>query len=568
MKKIGLRYKLMVSFLLITFLGLGSLGCFFYFYMVKAVNEDLGKNLLSIVNTTALKVSADQHSLLKTKTQENSPPYQEIKRYLQQVQQTNNLAYLYTLRLRGTEAEFVVDAAEGEDMSHIGDAYNLSPEIKQAFQGKGTYTPGVYKDSFGTFKSAYAPIRDSQGQVVAIIGGDISAQVILDAKKHLFYIIILSLAGGIVLALLVSLYFSHHLLRPINLLVGKMNELADQGGDLTQRLEVFSNDEVGSLAQGVNRVLATIQGLVRGVVINCSELTGTSQEISNSSRESSKSINEVTANIDELAQGADQQVLMVDHAVSGLQNIDKSLEEIKTEIKSSLEEFSGVVKAARQGSSLVNDSLGQMEQIKGDTETANREVADLEKYSLEIGRIVEVITAIAGQTSLLALNAAIEAARAGEGGKGFGIVAQEVSKLAEQSQHSAEEIGNLVKKIQGKMSNTLLVTNKSKEAAQKGLALVAKTEESFSSIAGVLELQLLELEKIFYSSRTIEENNRQLVEKVKQIADVSKNNANNTAEILAAAEEQTAVLNQIEGANQNLVRGTNKLQELVAKFKI
>lgn len=569
MNKLGLKTRLTASFLLVVVVTAGFLGYSFYLKTVEEVNNGLGEKLLAVVQTAALNLEGDQHELLKTREDERTPIYKEMSEYLRNVQQINGLAYLYTMRQKGEKIEFVVDAATGEDMSHIGDFYDQADEtIEKALKGEVCYTKGLNTDQWGTFKSAFAPIKDSQGRVVAILGADISAEAVLNTQKELQERMFSALLIGLALAFGVSLLIANYLITPINLLVKTMDELAERGGDLTQRIEVNSRDELGILGGSVNKILNTIQDLVKRIITTSFHLANTSKELAVSSEENNQSIEEIVAGISQLAQGAEEQVQVVSKAAGMLSNVEESVEKIEREIESSLDAFTKALVDTKEGSRLVETAVSQIGKVKEGTDGINIRVAGLHKCSLEIGEIVKIITGIADQTNLLALNAAIEAARAGEHGRGFSIVANEVSNLAEESRKSAEQIGQLVKEIKEEMEGAIETSAKGKEEVEKTVEIVGNTERLFVNIAKTLDSNLSQLKEIFVFSHSINEKNRDLVEIVDMVVEISEKSASSIEEISAAVEEQSAILEQLTSANRKLADRARGLEELVAHFKV
>lgn len=549
-------------------LGFVSLGYFFYTKTVAKVNQGLGTELLAIVKTTALKIPGDEHQLLKSKEDEDYLTYKEIKKYLQEVQKTNGLAYIYTMRPAGQKLAFVVDAATGEDMSHIGDPYKIEAEMEAALAGQASYTQELHQDEWGTFKSAYAPIKDSQGKIVAVLGADISAQEVLNTQRELQISLLVALLLVMVLALLAAVITANFLTKPLQALTGTMNQLAQQGGDLTQRITINTQDEIGSLGRAFNSILETVQHLVRQIKLASTQLSKTSEELAVSSEESSKSMEEVVAGVSSLAQGTREQKQIIRQAADSLQQVQQFVNQIAGQINQSLADFQNALGSTEVGNQSLETTVKQMQTIKGDTATIYQKVVSLHNQSLEIDKIVEVITQIADQTNLLALNAAIEAARAGEQGRGFAVVAGEVGKLAEQSGSSAQQISNLIRRVQGEIALVLEVTEKGAEEAVKGMAEIEKTEKIFNKVTTTLTTNLGELENISYFSQQINGENEKLVDIMNQVVNIAEEGASRTENVSVSMEEQSAALEQIAAVNNQLVIQAKELEKLVSCFKI
>lgn len=554
--------------MLVILLSVGLLGSFIYFKSVEHLNTELGEKLLSIVKTTSLNINGDEHELLRNQEDENSVAYKKIKTYLQQVQQTNQLAYIYTLRPQGEKTEFVVDATVGEEMSHIGETYGLEKEMIQALKGQATSTKGLYTDQWGTFKSSYAPIKNSQGQVVAILCADISAQNILDARKQLQYSLVLSILIALALTLIISLLLANYLIKPINLLVKTMEELAQRGGDLTQRVQIDSQDELKDLGDAVNKILSTIQSLVKKIINTSMYLTETSQQLAISSQESSSGMEAVVESVNRLNQGAEEQNQIVTGAFELLKEIERSVEEIGLKTEASFQDFSYTLTSAKAGSKLLQNTVEQIEVVTHETNDIHEKVENLNQYSLKIKEIVQVITEIAEQTNLLALNAAIEAARAGEHGRGFNVVAEAVKGLAESSRESVQEIGQLAGQIQEEMGKALLTAGRGKGAVEKGVQALTEAEQEFINITQTVENNLTQLQQIANFSSNTNQENRKLVQVMQQIVGIVKNSSDRTEEISAALEEQSAALEEMNSVNKELADKSGEMGEMVAQFKV
>lgn len=209
-----------------------------------------------------------------------------------------------------------------------------------------------------------------------------------------------------------------------------------------------------------------------------------------------------------------------------------------------------------------------MQQITLGTKTIETAIEDLAKGSDEIGNIVELISNIAGQTNLLALNAAIEAARAGDAGHGFAVVAEEVRKLAEESERSSKQIAELVKKNQVGMSQAVEASRDGSKNVQLGIDTVKSADEVFKSIVIAIETLSREIIDVSKAIETMAAGNATMLSSIQDIDKISTKNFDDAQSVSTSTEEQSASMHEIASASKNLATLAGDLQAEVSKFKV
>lgn len=220
------------------------------------------------------------------------------------------------------------------------------------------------------------------------------------------------------------------------------------------------------------------------------------------------------------------------------------------------------------GSNAVDNAIVQMNQIQRTVESSAEAVAELGNRSKEIGVIVDTISGIAAQTNLLALNAAIEAARAGEQGRGFAVVAEEVRKLAEQSQIAAKQISELIRDIQDRTDQAVVVMTAGTAEVQKGNAVVDQAGASFTEIQRQIEEVAAITQKIAQGLTQAVEASKQVLGATQEVDEIGRDIAGQAQNISAATEEQSASMEEIAASSQSLANIAAELQKAVRKFTI
>jgi len=275
-----------------------------------------------------------------------------------------------------------------------------------------------------------------------------------------------ALALGVVLALVIAAALAYWLTRPLHNFIQATADVVSGEGDLTRRIEVKGNDELTDLADNLNRLFDHLRNLAR-------EVQGASHRLSTSSgriREASESLN----------QGARDQAAMLDTSAAAVTELSASIEEIASNAAEAK-------RVARQSNEAVARAQESMERIRRTAEDASGKIRDLGESSKRIGKIVEEVRKISEQTSLLALNASIEAARAGEQGRGFSVVADEVSSLAREVGQSANNIEELIRTITGQTQDAVRTMQEGSHEVETGTEQVRSTLSHLKQIIEMVE---------------------------------------------------------------------------------
>lgn len=383
-------------------------------------------------------------------------------------------------------------------------------------------------------------------------------QALLTTIVIVLIAIILSLVFGFIIAQLIS--------KPLQKVVTMVEKISN--GDLTQTTDINRKDEVGILANSMNAMVINLRSMMQGVLHTSEQVAASSEELTASAEETSRATEEITNAIQGIAEGAETSTASLEDSSTGLEEVSLGIQNIAESANAISESGSLATSQAKAGGEFVNQTVEQIRAISTSVNESGEAIKSLDKRSQEIGEITKVITDIANQTNLLALNAAIEAARAGEHGKGFAVVADEVRKLAEQSQHSSTQISELIKEIQNDMSLSNDSINQVKLDVNEGLKIVGKTEESFKIILDSLETVSLQIDDMAATAQQISASSQEVSANVMSSTSLSRDASMNSQSVAASTEEQLASMEEISAASNNLSNMSMKLQDLVSKFKL
>ncbi|MFD2214745.1 methyl-accepting chemotaxis protein [Metabacillus endolithicus] len=371
---------------------------------------------------------------------------------------------------------------------------------------------------------------------------------------------------SLILAILIGMFMSRMITRPISLLVEGAKRIAS--GDLTQEdISVKNSDEISELANSFNIMKQNLQQLIDEVRLNAHQVSVTSEELSASADATNLATQHITLGMQEVAAGAEKQVSTVIQSVESAEEITKGMNKVTESIQSVANLTIVANEKATLGNDVVNKTINQMKLVQDSAMESAEVVHTLSNKSKEIGHIIELITKVASQTDLLALNAAIEAARAGEQGKGFAVVADEVRKLAVQSADAAGQIRQLIEEIQEESEKAVRSMNNGTDVVKEGLKLVSQTGDSFKNILGAIQQVAAESHDVAAIVNQIHSNTQIVTEGMKEARDIVEQSSVSIQNVAASTEEQNATMEEVSSSAEGLSEMAQNLNKVINKFK-
>ncbi|MDF2178720.1 methyl-accepting chemotaxis protein [Aliiglaciecola sp. CAU 1673] len=274
----------------------------------------------------------------------------------------------------------------------------------------------------------------------------------------------------LVAALLVTKVVSSGIVNPVRMVAGKMTDLANRGGDLTQRLQVQTHAELIALAEGFNTFKDTIANLL--------------EMVKSSSQEVAKSATQTQKDAELTSKQLSRQHQEIDSVVTAVTQMSATASEVASHANEAANSANTVKGSVHRTERTLSDAVGQVKQLATDMQKASEAVSEVASRSNDIRKILDVIGAIADQTNLLALNAAIEAARAGDHGRGFSVVADEVRALASKTAESVGEIDKVISGLQQEVKNTVSMIDANSSRANSASS---RSEEAFVELSSIVE---------------------------------------------------------------------------------
>lgn len=371
-----------------------------------------------------------------------------------------------------------------------------------------------------------------------------------------------AMAIGVVLSILLS----RAVRRPLKILAD--GAVLYSQGDLTRTILVSSRDEIGEVGTAMNRMQDHLKSLVLNIRQKSALLAQAAGQLGANADQSADSANSVAEAISEVAAGSDNQNRTIEKVMSNVAQNAEDVRRMGQQAAGAADSSKAVAHKAEDGEIAAERAVNQMDQIEETVERSATVVAKLGTMSQEIGHIVETISDIAGQTNLLALNAAIEAARAGESGRGFSVVAEEVRKLAEQSDQAAQQIATLIGGIQAETENAVAVMAAGTREVRTGAEVVRTAGRSFQEINELVAAVSDQVRGISESFGSLAEGNTQILQAMHDLKSIGEAASQQTQNVSAATQEQSAAMQEIASAGHELTRYAEELQQAVNQFKV
>ena len=355
---------------------------------------------------------------------------------------------------------------------------------------------------------------------------------------------------------------------PLNLVIRVCDKLSN--GDFRNDGligEVERGDEFGHMEVAVRDMRNTVNNLIQKVIGSTEQLAASSQELTATAHQCALASEQVAQRVSSSASAVIEQQSDVEMAMDSIDNTMHSIDNLNHTASDVTANVLDSHKQAQEGSDAIEDAVNKIVSVEEIVNSSSMTVDKLGKRSQEIGQIVEAISGIADQTNLLALNAAIEAARAGEHGRGFAVVADEVRKLAEESQNSAKRIADLISAIQSDTIDAVDSMQKGNIAVKEGTASVGQLKESFNRILEASDAVAEKAKGMSDDLKVVSGDTENVRTRSNKISENSRQVATDMESVSAAAQEQSAAAEEIASASEALSQLAHSLQTAVGKFK-
>lgn len=568
-RKLSIRMKILVPTSILILAICGFMGFAFY----QSIHEGMvamGVEEAQMAAQVAVNVIDEDLVSEITPGCEDTEAYQTLLAAMREVQQDFGIAYLYTLYTDGSQVYYGVDTDRSELQADVGQLFEKSYEmLAGVFAGEEYVQNYIDYSEYGDVISVYKPIRNSDGDVIGAIGCDYDASsVVGKLNATIRQVIIIALVCVIVAFLLVSLIVGQ-ITKSLKVVDRKIFDLVHSEGDLTQKLDITTGDEMELIANNVNALLEHIRGIMLNIAGNSLQLNSSSQNVVQNLSNAELSITDVSATMEEMSAAMEETSASLNQVNDSIKEVYETIEDISENANTGKESSDEIMEKAAEIYEKAVEEQKEARQLAQEMAVAVNEKIEKSKAVEEIGLLTKNIINITEQTNLLALNASIEAARAGEAGRGFAVVADEIGKLAANSAETAAQIqkvsADVVASVNELATKAEMMLKFMDETAMNGYEKLCETSGSYRHDVGDMNNMM---QQFAMESDQIKGSMDQIKEAISAVSIAVEESAKGVTNVTEMSVDLTTSVGDIGNEANSNMSIANQLNAEVNKFKL
>lgn len=394
---------------------------------------------------------------------------------------------------------------------------------------------------------------------------------IIVSNEVLSNILMGTIIASIIVVCVIFLITGFSINRQVSRILKVRNSLEDISkgeADLTKRIDVSSNDEIGQLVTSFNGMMDNFQHIMRDLKQDATQIKEATYIIHGNAHQTLDSAHNIQDESHQVAQASFGQLKNTEDSAQSMEELARSIQHISDSIAEISTISRNTEENANNGLHIMNRLQNQLEDVHQKTDLSVASMQELEKLSAMIGEFTNVITGISDQTNLLALNASIEAARAGEAGKGFAVVAEEVRKLAEESKVAADRISHVVMNVQKETTNIVSTIYTTADVLHAGHAIASEARQSFEGIHNDVQVLAEQVDLVSSSTEEIAASTEEVTATMEDVSLLAKQTSASVDAVAQKAQNQATSMNEMTAIIDMLNGTAEKLEQSAGKYKV
>lgn len=414
----------------------------------------------------------------------------------------------------------------------------------------------------------YLPIKDSTGKAIGMIAASESQKIVWDAVGESIIYVFVCIVGIFVISLVIVIVSSNKISRKIKRINQFLGNI--RNGDLTTSIDskvLMDKTEIGDIAESALKLNVSLEGMVENIKKTAEKLSSSAEILQQTADATNATTQEVNRAIEEITSGTVSQAGETQNATDAVVTMGQEIE--KT---------SGAVQKLMVNADVMNRNGAEAERMINELSEANLKTMDavtrIYKHTeltydavQKISDAAKIITSIAEETTLLALNASIEAARAGENGKGFAVVASEIQLLAEQSNHSADEIMKEIDNLMSESAQSVEVMKDVKVNVDLQSEKLTGTKNNFNTMIAGIRKSMENIGDIKMITVSLNENRKSIIDIIQSLSAISEENAAASEQTSASTLQLSEIIDKLADDATELSNLAEMLEKEISEFK-